>query len=112
MAVDGDDLWQRLVAYDFDRADSELPFSARLARENHWTRTYARAVFEEYRRFVYLALRAGHPVTPSDEVDQAWHLHLLYSEQYWRRFCPEILGRDLHHYPTQGGPAERAKFRA
>ncbi|MEK6230809.1 MAG: hypothetical protein N2A42_03075 [Luteolibacter sp.] len=33
----------------------------------------------EYKRFVALAMLAGHPVTPSEEVDQAWHLHLVYT---------------------------------
>lgn len=105
-------LRQRLGRYDFDAADSALPFSARLARENGWELQHAYRVIEEYRRFVYLALRAGHPVTPPDAVDQAWHLHLLYTEDYWQRFCPQVLQQELHHMPTSGGDAERAKFRA
>ena len=67
-------------------------------------------MISEYRRFVFLALAAGHPVTPSDQVDQAWHLHLLYTNSYWNRFCGETLGRRLHHGPTQGGASERDKF--
>ena len=35
---------------------------------------------------------AGHEVTPSDAVDQAWHLHLTYSRDYWQVFCPKVLG--------------------
>jgi hypothetical protein len=46
-------------------------------------------------------------VTPSDAVDQAWHLHLTYSRDYWERFCPEVLGRPLHHEPTAGGPDQK-----
>src|SRR5690606_12088021 len=53
---------------------------------------------------------AGHPVTPSEEVDQAWHLHLTYTRSYWQRFCPLALGSELHHQPTAGGDTERAKF--
>ncbi len=49
-------------------------------------------------------------MTPSDAVDQAWHLHLTYSRDYWQVFCPQILGADLHHGPTQGGTAERTRF--
>jgi hypothetical protein len=67
-------------------------------------------VFEEYRRFAFLAVVAGHPVTPSDAVDQAWHLHLLYTRSYWEDFCPHVLQRPLHHHPTAGGPRERVKF--
>ena len=64
----------------------------------------------EYRRFLYLAVRAGHPVTPSDAVDQAWHLHLCYTRSYWEELCGEVLGQPLHHGPTKGGRAEGEKF--
>jgi hypothetical protein len=52
---------------------------------------------------------AGHPVTPSDQVDQAWHLHLLYTRDYWGAFT-ELLPRPLHHGPTLGGATEGRKF--
>lgn len=105
-----DPLWQRLEAYDLDDIDAALKFSDRLARENGWKPDYARRVIEEYKRFCYLALRAGHEVAPSDQVDQAWHLHLNYSRNYWDEFCAKTLQADLHHDPTPGGEAEAEKF--
>ena len=48
--------------------------------------------------------------TPSDEVDQAWHLHMLYTDSYWRGLCEGVLGRELSHGPTKGGEAEGEKF--
>ncbi|MCX5952813.1 MAG: hypothetical protein NTZ40_04815 [Cyanobacteria bacterium] len=36
----------------------------------------APGAIEEYRKFVFLALVAGHQITPSDQVDQVGHLHL------------------------------------
>lgn len=105
-----DALWRRIREFDLDDPDSSLPFSRRLARENGWNHKYALAVIEEYRRFCYLAFRAGHPVTPSDEVDQAWHLHLLYTRSYWDEFCPDVLEGPLHHGPTRGGRMEGDKF--
>src|SRR5947199_354356 len=71
----------------------------------------ARAI-EEYRRFAFLAVAAGHPVSPSDAVDQVWHLHLLYTRSYWVQFCGEVLGKPLHHEPSTGGGGEAAKFDA
>ena len=65
---------------------------------------------EEYKRFVFLAMAAGHPVTPLDEVDQVWHLHLCYTRSYWEDLCGEVLRAPLHHGPTRGGAAERARF--
>jgi len=75
-------------------------FSARLARENGWSSGYAVRVIEEYRRFCWLAVHAGYPVSPAPAVDQAWHLHLLDSRDYWLRFCPQVLGQPLHHEPA------------
>ena len=105
-----DPLWHRLEAFEFDEVDADLTFTDRLARDNGWTGDYARRVIDEYKRFCYLALRAGHDVTPSDQVDQVWHLHLSYSRNYWEEFCPNVLQSDLHHGPTKGGEAESKKY--
>ena len=103
-------LWQRIADHHIGPADASLSFTARLARENRWDTLYAEQVIGEYKRFCYLAMTAGHAVTPSDAVDQAWHLHLTYSRDYWQVFCPDVLGADLHHGPTAGGAAERERY--
>jgi len=105
-----DPLWNRICAHQIGPPGAALSFTARLARENRWTADYAARVVEEYRRFAYLACTCAHEVTPSDQVDQAWHLHLTYSRDYWQVFCPQVLGRDLHHGPTDGGAAEGARY--
>jgi hypothetical protein len=105
------ELWTRLNAYELDAVDAQLPFSKRLARENDWTEHYAKRVMNEYKRFVFLALASNHPVTPSDEIDQVWHLHLIYTKAYWEDFCKEVIRTPFHHHPTRGGKAEGDKFR-
>ena len=109
MALTDPILWQRLAAFEVSPPEAVFSFTNRLARENGWSPAHARAVFAEYRRFVYLCVVAGRPLTPSDAVDQAWHLHLTYSRSYWQELCRRILGRPLHHEPTADGPAERAR---
>src|SRR4051812_21503736 len=104
------ELLQRLEQFHLDSPEASLPFSARLGRENNWPPAYAHRVIAEYKRFAFLAVAAGHPVSPSEDVDQAWHLHLTYSENYWKKFCPEILGQPFHHHPTRGGRTESEKF--
>jgi uncharacterized protein (TIGR04222 family) len=104
------DLWRRLEAFELDDPAASLTFTRRLARENGWDVSYATRVVEEYKRFVFLAMTAGHEVTPSDEVDQAWHLHLTYTRSYWGDLCGEVLGRPLHHGPTKGGAKEGQRF--
>ncbi len=104
-------LWLRLCAFDFDDGEPHaLSFCARLARENGWSMARARRVVAEYQRFLFLAMVAGHPVTPSEAVDQVWHLHLVYTRSYWDSLCRDILGRPLHHGPTRGGSEEAARF--
>ena len=105
-----DALWQRIADHRIGPADASLSFTARLARENRWSPEHAGRVIGEYKRFCYLAMTAGHEVTPSDAVDQVWHLHLVYTRMYWLDFCPQVLGRSLHHGPTRGGAAEGGRY--
>ncbi|MBP3959281.1 TIGR04222 domain-containing membrane protein [Gemmata sp. G18] len=109
MSPDRSELLARVLAFDIDGDEVALPFAARLAREQGWSRTHTDRVIEEYKRYVFLAVTAGITVCPSEDVDAAWHMHLTYTKSYWKRFCGEVLGRPLHHEPTKGGPAEGAK---
>jgi len=95
-------LWQKLESFPLDDPSSGLRFSDRLARENGWSAAHSSGVIAEYRKFLYLCATAGHPVTPSDAVDQAWHLHLCYTQSYWDDLCGDILRFPLHHGPTKG----------
>jgi hypothetical protein len=104
-------LYDRILRFSFDEGDATLTFTHRLARENSWTRSYTSRVIDEYKRFIFLAVVASHPVTPSDQVDQVWHLHLTYTRCYWERLCGQVIGAPLHHGPTQGGAEEARKFR-
>jgi hypothetical protein len=103
------ELLERIEDHSFDPSDAKFTFAARLAEGNAWPQVFADRVIEEYRRFVYMACVSEHEVTPSDEVDQVWHLHLSYSRNYWEEFCPNVLRRPLHHGPTAGGAAEDAR---
>ncbi len=103
-------LWQAINAFDMDAADAAFPFSRRLARDNGWSHSFARATIEDYKRFIYLICVSGTMLTPSDVIDEVWHLHLIYSENYWDRFCGETLHRKIHHGPTKGGEAEAGKY--
>lgn len=104
-------LRQRIEAFPMDEPGAVLPFTSRLAREQGWTHAFAARVVVEYKRFLVLAMEAGHPVTPPEAVDQVWHLHLIYTRSYWQQLCGGVLGKELHHGPTLGGNAEEEKFR-
>jgi hypothetical protein len=106
------DLWHKLENFHIGLADARLSFVKRLARENGWVPAYAEQVVLEYKKFIYLIATGNAEMTPSDEVDQAWHLHMTYTQSYWRDLCHGVLGFKLHHNPTKGGHAEGDRFRA
>ena len=103
-------LWQKISLFKFDDEHSSFQFSDRLARENGWTKAYTFQVIEEYKKFIFLCCISKSGVTPSDQVDQAWHLHLTYTKSYWIDLCKHTLAREIHHTPTKGGGAESEKF--
>jgi len=103
-------LWDNILGFEFDEPDTKLTFAARLARENGWTSLYTNRVIYEYKKFIFLCCTSSGPVTPSDPVDQAWHLHLTYTKSYWQNLCRDTLSTDIHHNPTKGGKSEQQKF--
>lgn len=103
-------LWDKIQNFQLDDPLATFSFTDRLVRENGWELQFALRAIQEYKRFIFLICIADHPLTPSDEVDQVWHLHLIYTQSYWIDFCEETLGRQIHHGPTKGGGAERDKF--
>lgn len=104
------DLWKRIEAFELDKPEYSLKFSDRLARENGWSVSFALRVISEYKRFIFLCMISREGVTPSDAVDQVWHLHLTYTKSYWCDLCRDTLEKELHHTPTEGGDREAQKF--
>lgn len=103
-------LWQAINAHNLDVADAVLPFSRRLARETGWSHPFCQAAIADYKRFIYLICVADRMLAPSDIVDEVWHLHLIYTRDYWDVFCTTVLGRKIHHGPTRGGTAEADRY--
>jgi hypothetical protein len=104
------ELWEKISRFELDDPAAALSFTDRLARENGWPLPFALRAVAEYKRFIFLLCVTDHPLTPSDAVDQVWHLHLLYTRSYWIDFCQYTLERPIHHGPTRGGTQEQAKF--
>jgi uncharacterized protein (TIGR04222 family) len=103
--------WRRIRVHAFEDADAPLDFVAKLAREQGWSRDQVRAAIEEYRRFCFLSSVCDETMVPSVAVDEVWHLHLTYTEDYWQRFCPDALGVALHHRPGGLGRDDAAHYR-
>ncbi len=102
-------LWQKIEAFDFDVPGTHFTFQEKLARNNEWTLSYAGTVITEYKKFIFLCCVSPTGASPSKAVDEAWHLHLTYTKSYWVELCKNILGFELHHYPSTGGEKEDLK---
>lgn len=109
--LQNDPLWKRLQNFSLDHPDADFPFSKKLAKEENWTNSFTAKAIEEYKKFVYLCCSLPNGASPSEIVDKVWHLHLVYTQNYWEEFCPGILQRKLHHHPSQGGQKENEKHK-
>ena len=38
-------------------------------------------------------------------------MHLIYTQNYWEEFCPNILQQKLHHNPSKGGESENEEHK-
>lgn len=72
-------------------------FIERLMKENSWTRPFTQRVIDEYKKFIFMAIK--HRVAPSYEIDQVWHTHILFTKEY-QAMCDTFVGTFLHHNPT------------
>lgn len=111
MRSDELELWNRIKAFQFDKPGIKLTFAKRLAKENGFSESFAGQVVEEYRKFIFLCCVSKQQISPSPNVDLAWHLHLTYTRSYWTDLCENTIKRDLHHDPTEGGSEEDRKFK-
>ncbi len=85
----------------------ELPFTPQyLSQKYGWDLVYARTAIKEYKKFLFLALTSEVAVTPSLDIDEVWHVHILHTRGY-RSFC-NLIGRNLDHDP--GMPNARGDF--
>jgi len=99
-------LWSAIQQFPLDDPNAEIPFSGKLSAKQKWSPTFTERVIEEYRKFIFLCCISPKGASPSQAVDEAWHLHLTYTKSYWIDLCKNTLSKDIHHYPSQGGDDE------
>lgn len=103
-------VWERIRDHAFDDGQPETTFAARLSREQRWSTVFTEAAILEYRRFIYLVAIAEESLTPSQTIDDVWHLHLCYTKNYWNELCRNVIGKPIHHSPSRGGKKEDQKY--
>ncbi|MCU7617566.1 hypothetical protein NZ698_10185 [Chryseobacterium sp. PBS4-4] len=104
-----ENLWQRIQGFSLDAQNASFPFSKKLEQEENWTADFTKKAIEEYKKFVYLCCISPNGASPSEIVDKVWHMHLIYTQNYWEDFCPNVLKMNLHHHPSKGGFEEKSK---
>lgn len=107
--VSQQELWEKIQTFQLDDPASAFPFSKKLAQQNRWTTAFTDRAIEEYKKFIYLCCISPNGASPSVIVDEVWHMHLTYTDNYWNAFCKKILLKDIHHHPSKGGTAEKHK---
>jgi uncharacterized protein (TIGR04222 family) len=102
-------LWTKIQAFNFDGGSPVNHFTKKLAAEQNWTIAFTQKAIEEYKKFMLLCCTSPTGAAPSQIVDEVWHLHLTHTQSYWKDFCRNTLGQDVHHYPSTGGTQEDYK---
>ncbi|MGC4100084.1 glycine-rich domain-containing protein [Ferruginibacter sp.] len=95
------ELWKKIQTFQLDDPTSAFPFSRKLAKENHWEQSFTNRAIEEYKKFIFLCCISPSGASPSAIVDEVWHLHLTYTDNYWNRFCRETLMKENSSSPQQ-----------
>jgi hypothetical protein len=67
----------------------------------------SRDALREVLRFLALTAEASEPLTPSLQVDRAWHELILCTRTY-ASLCQQLAGRFLHHEPG-GAPLDHQR---
>ena len=101
------ELWARVTAMDLSAVVYQM------VTYQGWTRTRALAVERRYRRFFYLkSVMPGGMASPTREVDDFWHQHIINTHRY-EPDCLRVAGRFLHHtFMSFDDPAQARELSA
>ncbi|MBI4232185.1 hypothetical protein HY605_03040 [Candidatus Peregrinibacteria bacterium] len=74
----------------------------RLEKEHGYSREEAENLLREAKRMLYLRAAGATGISPSIQVDDAWHAMLMFT-RFYQDFA-DFIGRFVHHNPTPGPP--------
>lgn len=102
-------LWDRLAAYDFPMSDGRS-LNVQIKAVTGLSDAQIALLVQDYRRFLYLVATGGQVLAPSSVIDRVWHQHLMDTKAYFDSFCPQVLGKPLHHIPGRPAPVADAAY--
>lgn len=93
-----DPLWLKLNMMNAQGLQSFAPLAKAMEQQMGANTEMAQRVIEEYRKFLFLAMRAGHQVIPPGIINDVWMMHLQQAQNYW-----ETLGEMITERPVAQG---------
>ncbi|WP_421694126.1 hypothetical protein [Aestuariivirga sp.] len=93
-----DPLWLKLNMMNADGLQAFAPLMEAMQKQMGQNAETTQRVIEEYRKFLFLAMRAGHQVIPPGPVNDAWMMHIQTAQNYW-----ENLGQMIGERPMAQG---------
>ncbi len=84
----------QIMNFQFD------PLIHRMVDKYDWTEDRSRSVFEDTKRYLFLARTTSLPLIPPPDVDEVWHNFILFTVDY-ASFCERFLGKFIHHRPRR-----------
>ena len=75
------------------------PYAAKLIQRG-WEQGRTEKAVQEYREFLFDAAINDDDVSPTKDVDDVWHLHILDTRRYYAD-CKRLFGRMIHHIPSE-----------
>lgn len=93
-----DPLWLKLNLMNAEGLQAFAPVMEMMQKQMGQNSEMAQRVIEEYRKFLFLAMRAGHQVIPPGPVNDVWMMHLQNAQNYW-----ENLGQMIGQRPMAQG---------
>lgn len=93
-----DPLWLRLAFLEREASGRQMSLTRLVADALELDADASRRVVEEYRRFLFLLMRAGHAITPPPQIERVLQLHEQFSLNYW-----DILAEMIIERPFVGG---------
>ena len=91
-----DPLWLKLAGMNLQGAQAMAPYLQMMQKQMGWSTDMAAKVIEEYRKFLFLAMRAGHQVIPPGAVNDVWMTHMQNAQSFWEQFG-QVLNLSLIH---------------
>jgi len=93
-----DPLWLKLNMMNAQGMQAFAPVMQMMEKQMGANAEMAARVIEEYRKFLFLAMRAGHQVIPPGLINDVWMMHMQNTQNFW-----EQLSQMMTERPAVGG---------